>query len=165
MCSIPFGCGFDQSNGLPDVVSLKNIVVEIYQHLTPQSTPTYQVQPQKSPKLHGTVLDSLNSLPIPAYTSPTLQYPQHNTEHEDIPFIPGGGLTRRILGSLPDAWTIPTVSLLQFVLEGDNRADARLFAAVVAKVINLDSSIEEWRSPSSWNQGLFGAPHDQTLYG
>lgn len=23
----------------------------------------------------------------------------------------------------------------------------------------------DWKEPSSWKQGLFGAPHDQTLFG
>ena len=70
---------------------------------------------------------------------------------------------RRILNSLPLQWPVPTASLLQFVLEGDNRTDARLFAAAVARVVGLDS-LEHWTQPHSW-QGLFGAPHDQSLYG
>lgn len=36
-------------------------------------------------------------------------------------------------------------------------------AAVVAKVLSLE--VQEWRVPDSWKQGLFGAPHEQTLYG
>lgn len=80
-----------------------------------------------------------------------------------IPFIPGGGLTSRILSSLPEDWKIPTASLLQFVLEGDNRADAQLFATVVAKVI--DHELVEWRQPNSWRAGLYGTPHNQALYG
>lgn len=82
-----------------------------------------------------------------------------------IPFIPGGGLTRRILSSLPQTWSIPTAALLQFVLEGDNREDAHLLAAVVAKVLGIDHAISEWKRPGSWEQGLFGTPHEQTLYG
>lgn len=50
-------------------------------------------------------------------------------------------------------------------MEGDNRADANLLAGVIAKVLSLDSQIQEWRQPGSWKEGLFGAPHDQTLYG
>ncbi|KAG5648633.1 hypothetical protein DXG03_003244 [Asterophora parasitica] len=118
---------------------------------------------QMFPTLAGTSLESLSSLPIPTYTSPVLQPGPAHTEEGDVPFIPGGGLTRRLLSSLPEGWSIPTASLLQFVLEGDNRADARLFAAVVAKVVGHDRT--EWRQPSSWRAGLFGAPHDQTLYG
>jgi len=33
----------------------------------------------------------------------------------------------------------------------------------VAKVLSLE--VQEWRQPFSWQQGLFGTPHDQTLYG
>lgn len=63
-------------------------------------------------------------------------------------------------------WTIPTASLLQFVVEGDNRADANLFAIVVTKVLaTADTLIYEWKQPTSWAQGLFGAGHDQSLYG
>ena len=97
---------------------------------------------------------------IPPYT---FSSPQSAVNDAAIPFIPGGGLTRRILSSIPPQWPIPTASLLQFVLEGDNRTDAGLFAAAVAKVVGLNSS-ENWTQPNSW-QGLFGAPHDQTLYG
>jgi proteasome assembly chaperone 2 len=61
--------------------------------------------------------------------------------------------------------SIPTISLLQFVVEGDNRADANLFAVVVAKVLAADKLIPEWEQPTSWTQGLFGTVHDQSLYG
>lgn len=64
---------------------------------------------------------------------------------------------------MPADWNVPTAALLQFVLEGDNRADAGLFASVIAKV--LDKDILQWRQPGSWKAGLFGTPHDQTLYG
>ncbi|KAG6900494.1 hypothetical protein C0993_009804 [Termitomyces sp. T159_Od127] len=106
---------------------------------------------------------ALTTLPIAMYTSPVLQSPHESVQEVGVPFIPGGGLTRRIMASLPPNWNIPTASLLQFVLEGDNRGDARLLAAVVAKVIGHD--VLEWQQPNSWNVGLFGAPHDQTLYG
>ncbi|KAF8639494.1 hypothetical protein AX17_001399 [Amanita inopinata Kibby_2008] len=128
-------------------------------------TPTYQTQPQNTPLLASSPLRSLNSLPIPTYTSPVPQHPQTGDDGAKIPFIPGGGLTRRLLSSLPGDWPIPTAALLQFVLEGDNTADAQLLAAVVAKVVGLDSVISEWKQPSSWKQGLFGTPHEQTLYG
>ncbi len=102
---------------------------------------------------------------IPKYSSPVPQRPQNEDDEPDIPFIPGGGLTRRTLASLPREWTIPTLALLQFVLEGDNRADAHMLAIVAAKVAGIESNVGEWKQPSSWNQGLFGTPHDQTLYG
>lgn len=128
------------------------------------STPTYYLHPSNAPPLVSTPLDSLAYLPIPVYSSPVSQHPRYTPGQEDkIPFIPGGGLTRRILSSIPSSWSIPTVALLQFVIEGDNRADANLFAAVASKVLGVE--IKEWKQPGSWSQGLFGAPHDQTLYG
>jgi proteasome assembly chaperone 2 len=119
------------------------------------STPTYQIHPPNSPPLTTTALRALTS--VPQYTF------YDGVKDSAIPFIPGGGLTRRILNSLPPQWPVPTASLLQFVLEGDNRRDAALFAAVAAKVVGLP--LEHWTQPNSWKQGLFGAPYDRTLYG
>lgn len=127
-------------------------------------TTTYQFRPKNS-LISSTALKSLESLPIPAYTSPVQQEPQNPEENNTIPFIPGGGLTRRILNSLPDGWNVPTACLLQFVFEGDNQADANILASAVAKVIGVDGSCLPWKQPSSWREGLFGAPHDQSLYG
>ncbi|KAG6866737.1 hypothetical protein C0991_011396 [Blastosporella zonata] len=153
---------FIQSSGVASVLFLSG--VELSNRTDAQMiTPTYQLQPQNGPLLSGTALNALTSLPVPAYTSPVLQSPHEPAQDDGVPFIPGGGLTRRILMSLPKAWPIPTATLLQFVLEGDNRADARLFAAVVAKVVGHD--VFNWKQPNSWNVGLFGTPHDQTLYG
>jgi len=111
-------------------------------------------------------MGALTTLPIPAYTSPFLQSPrdiENEAQNAAIPFIPGGGLTRRILSSLPVGWSVPTGSLIQFVMEGDNRADARLFAAITLRV--LGQEVTEWKHPRSWKEGLFGTPQDQTLYG
>ncbi|KAG6920272.1 hypothetical protein DXG01_005041 [Tephrocybe rancida] len=153
---------FIQSSGVASVLFLSG--VDLSNRTDAQMfTPTYQLQPPNGPSLSGTALDALTTLPIAAYTSPVLQSPYESLQEHSVPFIPGGGLTRRILTSLPKDWSIPTATLLQFVLEGDNRGDARLFAAVVAKVVGHD--LTEWRQPSSWNVGLFGAPHDQALYG
>ncbi|KAJ3561830.1 hypothetical protein NP233_g9959 [Leucocoprinus birnbaumii] len=132
-------------------------------------TPTYQIVPPNGPSLVQTSLNSLTSLPIPIYKSPVRQHiqPHEQSNQEDgvIPFIPGGGLTRRILTSIPEDWSTPIAAILQFVMEGDNRADANLLSAVIAKVLNLETQIQEWRQPTSWQEGLFGTPHDQTLYG
>ena len=125
------------------------------------STPTYQILLPNSPPLTTTVLHALTE--FPPYTFALLSSSQNGVKDTAIPFIPGGGLTRRILSSIPSRWPIPTASLLQFVLEGDNRTDAGLFATAVAKVVGLHLP-ENWTQPNSW-QGLFGAPHDQTLYG
>ncbi|PPQ77228.1 hypothetical protein CVT25_011074, partial [Psilocybe cyanescens] len=127
-------------------------------------TPTYQICPQNSAPLDATALASLLSLPIPTYISPVQQQPpQLSVNSLEIPFIPGGGLTRRILSSLPAGWNIPTACLLQFVLEGDNRADAGFLASVVMRVIGKE--VTHWKQSGSWRDGLFGTPHDQTLYG
>jgi proteasome assembly chaperone 2 len=50
------------------------------------------------------------------------------------------------------------------VLEGDNRGDARMMATVVTNIFGLDVS-NGWKEPKSWEKGLFGTPHEQTLYG
>ncbi|CAA7261658.1 unnamed protein product [Cyclocybe aegerita] len=127
------------------------------------TTPTYQIRPENSPTLAGTALQRLSSLPIPKYTSPVSQEAQPAESSSSTPFIPGGGITRRILSSLPSEWSVPTASILQFVLEGDNRADAGLLASVVVKI--LGKEVPQWRQPGSWRDGLFGTPHDQTLFG
>jgi len=130
-------------------------------------TTTFHIIPNKRHALRSPSLENITSLSIPVYTSPVLQRAEEGLEGSSapIPFIPGGGLTRRILSALPETWSTPTASLLQFALEGDNRGDARLLAAVTLKVVGLDVSVNEWKQPKSWQVGLFGAPHDQSLYG
>jgi proteasome assembly chaperone 2 len=130
----------------------------------PCSTPTYQMTLPNT-DLSNTPLAQLSVLPIPQYSTPFSQNPRDVAARPQLPFIPGGGLTRRILTSLPSTWSIPTAALLQFVLEGDNRQDALMFASAIAKVVGMDSHIKDWKQPISWNQGLFGSPHDQSLYG
>ncbi|PPQ62923.1 hypothetical protein CVT24_006163 [Panaeolus cyanescens] len=132
-------------------------------------TPTHKLLAPNGPSLQDTGLTNLQSLPIPTYTSRARQVPEGLKDtallnnDPSLPFIPGGGLTRRILGSLPSEWSIPTASLLQFVIEGDNRLDAGLFASVVIKVLGQD--VVQLKQPESWRDGLFGTPHDQSLYG
>jgi proteasome assembly chaperone 2 len=131
--------------------------------VTFQSTPTYYIRPPNSPSWDNSPLSSISQLPISEYSSPVAQYPGAPQDEGPIPFIPGGGLTRRILSHIPESWQIPTVALVQFVLEGNNSSDASLMASVVAKLLSLE--VQQWRVPDSWKQGLFGTPHDQTLYG
>jgi proteasome assembly chaperone 2 len=126
-------------------------------------TPTYYIRPANSPSWDKSPLSSISQLPIPEYSSPVAQYPGASQDEGPIAFIPGGGLTRRILSHIPESWQIPTVALVQFVLEGNNSSDASLMASVVAKVLSLE--MQQWRVPDSWKEGLFGTPHDQTLYG
>jgi proteasome assembly chaperone 2 len=60
-------------------------------------------------------------------------------------------------------WEIPVASLVHFAVEGDNRADAVSLAGVVAKVLGIEVPL--WKQPGSWQIGLFGTSHDQSLYG
>ncbi|EAU91508.1 hypothetical protein CC1G_01997 [Coprinopsis cinerea okayama7 len=124
-------------------------------------TPTFQLRVPHSPALADTTLQFLDQKIIPPY-----QQDSDSSGKAEVPFIPGGGLTRRILSSIPEGWAVPAGSLLQFVIEGDNRADATLLATVVSKVLKIESHIgTHWRPPSSWAVGLFGSPHEQDLYG
>lgn len=130
-------------------------------------TPTYQIRPTAG-SLSSTPLARLAQLPIPEYSSPVPQHPLQDTDEAKpdggVPFIPGGSLTRRILQTLSKSpSSVPTAAVLQFVLEGDNRADAAMLASAVIAVFGL--SVSGFKEPRSWKQGLFGAPPDQTLYG
>lgn len=118
--------------------------------------PTTYIRPASSPDVTSTPLSPLAELPIPPYLAPS-------DDSHAIPFIPGGGLTRRILSSIPNSWQIPTVCFLQYVMEGDNRYDAQMLANVTAKVVNR--KVVGWKQPTTWGHGLFGTPHDSTLYG
>lgn len=129
------------------------------------STPTTFIQPPVSPLLDGGPLASLADLPVPPYSSPLPR--DHRSEGTSwrAPFIPGGGITHRLLSSIPNSWQIPTVCLLQYAMEGDNRSDAQLLATVAAKALGSTAVISTWTQPTAWAHGLFGTPHDQTLYG
>ncbi|KZO99796.1 hypothetical protein CALVIDRAFT_534218 [Calocera viscosa TUFC12733] len=118
------------------------------------SSPIYHFAPPSSGS-PGPFLDRL-TLTTPSYL---------RTPSEQLPPVPGSGLTRRVLGSLAEA-ALPGLAvgvLLQFVMEGDNRGDARFLAQVAAKVV--DVPVPEWTEPPSWRVGLFGTPQEQTLYG
>jgi len=58
----------------------------------------------------------------------------------------------------------PAATIVQYVLEGDNREDAAVMANITARALGIADQFD-WKEPSSWKQGLFGAPHDQTLFG
>ncbi|EJD03294.1 uncharacterized protein FOMMEDRAFT_86396 [Fomitiporia mediterranea MF3/22] len=130
-------------------------------------SPTYMFSAANSPALDTSPISLIKQLPTYKFESSE----RSPTPSPSIPFIPGGGLTRRLLAlsSSPSSISksnkkpIPSAAILQFVLEGDNRADAEFFAGVVARILKLQ--VEQWRQPPSWSVGLFGTPHDQTLYG
>ncbi|KAF9227366.1 hypothetical protein BS17DRAFT_806520 [Gyrodon lividus] len=128
-------------------------------------TSTTYICPSVSPPLAEGALAPLTHLPVPPYFSPVPQVLHAESNLSRVPFIPGGGLSRRILSSVPDSWQIPTVCLLQYVMEGDNRSDAQMLAMMVAKALGSKVSIPNWIQPTSWGHGLFGTPHDQTLFG
>ncbi|KZT41428.1 hypothetical protein SISSUDRAFT_278921 [Sistotremastrum suecicum HHB10207 ss-3] len=77
--------------------------------------------------------------------------------------MPGTGLTRRILQD-PSLAKVPTVAVLRFVMEGDNREDAHDFASTVAHIAGVKIPRTGWREPQSW-VGLFGRDFEQTIYG
>ncbi|KAG6369546.1 PAC2 family-domain-containing protein [Boletus reticuloceps] len=128
-------------------------------------TPTTFILPPVSPPLDGGPLASLTDLPVPPYSSPLPRDLRSEGSSWPVPFIPGGGITYRLLSSIPDSWQIPTVGLLQYAMEGDNRLDAQLLATVAAKALGSTAVISTWTQPTAWVHGLFGTPHDQTLYG
>ncbi|KAL5523948.1 hypothetical protein ACEPAG_8121 [Sanghuangporus baumii] len=127
-------------------------------------SPIYTLIAPDSPSLNSSPLSSVSQLPIYKFEpSETTEIPARLSSSA-IPFVPGGGLTRRLLVlSTQSSNPIPTAAILQFVSEGDNRGDAEFFASVVARILKLD--VKQWKQPPSWKVGLFGTPHDQTLYG
>jgi proteasome assembly chaperone 2 len=123
--------------------------------------------PAGAPALAGSPLAALGTLPIPPFVpadAPTSANPS------DIPHIPGGGLTRRLLAALaapsPAAGAPPTAALLQFVLEGDNRGDAAALATAAAHAAGAVALLPRggWAEPPSWRTGLFGGAVDGVLY-
>ncbi|KLO19520.1 hypothetical protein SCHPADRAFT_918582 [Schizopora paradoxa] len=132
------------------------------------SSSTYKINLKRSPNLESTPLSKVSSLPTYSF-APAQHSPTKETSSTDAPFIPGGGLTRRILSTLSSTDStithVPTACILQFVLEGDNRGDAVYFARAVAELLSIDRHVVAWKQPSSWAAGLFGTTHDQSLYG
>lgn len=57
-----------------------------------------------------------------------------NAAAGSIPEIPGSGITRQLLSGLPASFP-PTGLILEYVLEGDNRADARILAGASARCL------------------------------
>jgi hypothetical protein len=70
--------------------------------------------------------------------------PQYNSSQKSDkgPSLPGGGLTRRFLSSIPENWSINTGFLIWMGMEGDNRDDAALVAGVLAKILSTDGQIK-----------------------
>ncbi|KAL5485033.1 hypothetical protein ACEPAI_7675 [Sanghuangporus weigelae] len=156
-------CEFIQANEIGAVLYLTGVDVTNRSDAQMMS-PIYALTAPDSPSLNSSPLSLVSQLPIYKFEpSETTETPARLTSSA-IPFVPGGGLTRRLLAlSTQSSKPIPTAAILQFVLEGDNRGDAEFFASIVARILKLD--VKQWKQPPSWKVGLFGTPHDQTLYG
>ncbi len=134
-----------------------------------QSSSTYKFIPMPGPQLDSTPLANISNLPTYSFAPAQHICGEEEPSKMDIPFIPGGGLTRRLLSSLSSSESpiakIPTACVLQFVLEGDNRGDAIYFARAVVELLSVERHVVAWKQPSSWAAGLFGTTYDQSLYG
>ncbi|KAG8995012.1 hypothetical protein FRB90_000288 [Tulasnella sp. 427] len=127
-------------------------------------SPTYQLLPSLSsnqgPYLHRSIRE------LAAHFPPLLTT-AHKTSESGLPVIPGSGVTRRLVSSLPPEFPSTGV-ILEYVLEGDNRADAAILASALARSLQKELGIsgeEPWIEPPSWQEGLFGAALDQSLFG
>ncbi|KAK1926044.1 PAC2 family-domain-containing protein [Papiliotrema laurentii] len=69
------------------------------------------------------------------------------------PFIPGGGLSKRILIAFKSLESLPHGTIAAWCVEGDNRADAHALAALVLRL--SEASQVEITEPREW-EGLFG---------
>ncbi|KAG8884398.1 putative choline transporter, neither null mutation nor overexpression affects choline transport [Tulasnella sp. 331] len=90
---------------------------------------TYHVLPNAAAGTPlSSVLEELKTHTLPLSTS---------TAASEIPSIPGSGLTRRLVSLLPLSFP-PTGLIIEYVLEGDNRADARILAGAAAKCLQKE---------------------------
>ncbi|CAG8454235.1 4420_t:CDS:2 [Ambispora leptoticha] len=87
-----------------------------------------------------------------------------NTDADDVPRIPGGGVTRNFY-KLAKEKGLPLLVLIWFALEGDNTLDAIQLANHANSLLGLFPSQDSvaWKTPKSW-QGIFGKPFDRDLY-
>ena len=86
------------------------------------------------------MLPSISGSPL----SPLTSLPQYGSGRapDEVPSLPGGGLTRRILQSIPEKWTISTGFAIWMGMEGDNRDDAALVANVITKILCTNGQIK-----------------------
>lgn len=94
------------------------------------------------------VLERLAHLPALKLTLETT--PPHHAPHPSLsslarpraastvypPFLPGAGLTRRVLGALADT-AVPSGAVTAWVVEGDNRGDAHALAGVALQILGV----------------------------
>ncbi|XP_018018934.1 proteasome assembly chaperone 2 [Hyalella azteca] len=86
-----------------------------------------------------------------------------NDRGEMEPFLPGAGLTKKLL----DSCSLPCIALLMFVDEGENTVDAMTLAsychAAVSESKPDDVTKMKWRVPPSW-KNMFGAPAPSSIF-
>lgn len=138
-----------------------------FQIQKPRSSPSYVLVPQNAPSLENSPIQATSRLPPYRYEPSvgSLEGSEALLPKPAIPIVPGGGLTRRLLSAFSSGLEkpVPVAAIVQFVVEGDNRGDAEYFAKTAAQIVGLQ--VGQWTQPPSWRTGLFGTPHDQSLYG
>ena len=135
--------------------------------LTCYSTPSYVRLPPNAPSLERSPIQLASKLRPYTYEPSIgrLEGTESLMPRPAIPIVPGGGLTRRLLSAFSTGLEkpIPIAAIVQFVVEGDNRGDAEFFARTTSHVVGIE--VDNFKQPPSWKNGLFGTPHDQSLYG
>ncbi|BEI93650.1 uncharacterized protein CcaverHIS019_0601090 [Cutaneotrichosporon cavernicola] len=109
-------------------------------------TPIQAILPP-SPPTQPTLTNLAKLPPLRLTLDPTASPSAGSTSYP--PFLPGAGLTRRLLSALADQ---PSGAIAEWVVEGDNRGDAHALASALLSVLDIDA---ELREPASW-AGLFG---------
>lgn len=96
----------------------------------------------RAPTFHLIPATSKSISPQPSVLEALVTHfpPFITTTSEELPPIPGSGLTARLVSNLPSTFP-PTGVILEYVLEGDNRTDALLLASAVAKCLQKDLGI------------------------
>lgn len=78
--------------------------------------------------------------PSPVLQELVTHVPPFITTASELPVIPGSGLTRRLVTSLPKDFPATGV-ILEYVLEGDNRLDAKILASTAARCLQKELGI------------------------
>lgn len=128
------------------------------------NSPTYHLIPALLTNHEGKLHPAVHELAI---HFPPLITTTNQTPGTELPVIPGSGVTRKLVSSLSPEFPCMGV-ILEYVLEGDNRADAALLASALSRSLHKELGMtenERWKEPPSWQQGLFGTAHDQSLFG
>jgi len=126
-------------------------------------TPTYYLLASEDQKPNE-IVSRLTEI-VPSFLSAGSPHPFSSAQASEPFRLPSSGLTVPILRSFRSNSAVPpTATIMQYVLEGDNREDAVMMATITARALGVTEQFD-WKEPSGWKQGLFGTPHDQTLFG